>query len=187
MSHPISVAFKAFILDCKARRLRPATMEWYTYELVPFFDWLSSEGVADLTEITPPLIRLHLASLADRDLKDSTQHGVARAIRSFLNFCVREEWLVVSPMQKVKMPKRSKRILPSFTTEEVQQILGCCTCERDRALTLFLVDTGLRINECASVQISDVDLQNGSVFVRNGKGGKDRMVYFGTKTKKQIM
>jgi len=139
----LAVAFKGFLLDCKARRLKSTTLDWYSFMVTPFLEWLSSEGILDLDNVTPSMIRLYLTGLEDRKLKDTTQHAAVRGIRAFLNFCVNEGWLGESPMRKVRMPKRRKQILPSFTQDEVQRLLGCCTCERDRAVILFLIDTGI--------------------------------------------
>ncbi len=189
MSSPIHIALEAFFLDCRSRRLKPTTLEWYDYMLKPFLKWLMEEHQVDqLEHVTASHIRMYLLHLQeDAEWKDTSQHGAARAVRVFFNFCVREDFLIKSPMLRVRMPKRDKRILPAFTPAEVQRILGVCTCDRDRALVLFLLDTGVRVQECANVQMDDIDLNSGTVFIRLGKGGKDRIVYFGDKTHKQLM
>lgn len=189
MSHSIQIALAAFSLDCRSRRLKPTTVEWYDYMLKPFLKWLDEEHqVTTLEQVTASHIRMYLLYLEENaDWKDTSQHGAGRAMRAFFNFCVKEDFLVKSPMLKVKMPRQNKRILPAFTPQEVQQILGVCTSERDRALVLFMLDTGIRVQECANVQMDDIDLKTGSVFIRLGKGGKDRIVYFGDKTHKQLM
>ena len=85
MSHPLAVAFKGFLLDGKARRLKPTTLEWYLFMVTPFMESLSAEGISDLDDITPSLIRLYLTGLEDRNLKDTTQHAAARGIRVCLS------------------------------------------------------------------------------------------------------
>jgi site-specific recombinase XerD len=47
---------------------------------------------------------------------------------------------------------------------------------RDRALLETLYGTGLRRGECARLDVQDVDLREGTLLVRNGKGSKDRLV-----------
>ena len=47
---------------------------------------------------------------------------------------------------------------------------------RDRAILELLYGTGLRMSECARLELTDVDLSTGTLFVRDGKGRKDRIV-----------
>ena len=51
---------------------------------------------------------------------------------------------------------------------------------RDRAIVLFLLDTGVRAQELCSLVVGDVDMKSGAVQVRRGKGDKGRTVYLGT-------
>lgn len=52
---------------------------------------------------------------------------------------------------------------------------------------LFLIDTGVRAAELVKLDKADIDLQSGVVTVRQGKGRKDRLVYIGAKTRKQLL
>lgn len=54
---------------------------------------------------------------------------------------------------------------------------------RDRAIVLFLLDTGVRAQELCSLVVGDVDMKSGAAQVRRGKGDKGRTVYLGTTAK----
>ena len=58
---------------------------------------------------------------------------------------------------------------------------------RDRAILLSLLDTGCRANEFVSLDVGDINLADGSVMVREGKGGKSRVAFLGTKSRKELM
>ena len=90
-------------------------------------------------------------SLQDRNLADDTINGVARATKTFFNFCVREDLLPESPMKKVSMPKIAQRILPSLTTDDATKLLKACETERDEAIVFFLLDTGVRATETPNI------------------------------------
>jgi integrase/recombinase XerD len=47
---------------------------------------------------------------------------------------------------------------------------------RDRAILEVLYGTGIRVGECVRLELQDVDLREGRLLVRNGKGKKDRVV-----------
>ena len=58
---------------------------------------------------------------------------------------------------------------------------------RDRAMLELLYGTGLRASELCRLRVEDVDLSQDVVFVRMGKGKKDRFVPFGEKTRKALV
>ncbi len=57
---------------------------------------------------------------------------------------------------------------------------------RERAVLELLYGTGLRASELAALQLDDVDLASGVLFVRQGKGSKDRMIPFGETARQAI-
>ena len=65
------------------------------------------------------------------------------------------------------------------------------SANRDQAIVLMLLDTGLRATELCSLIINDVDLKTGKVTIRHGviggaKGGKGRTVYLGKVARKAV-
>jgi len=49
------------------------------------------------------------------------------------------------------MPKIAQRILPSLTTDDATKLLKACETERDEAIVLFLLDTGVRATETPNI------------------------------------
>lgn len=67
-----------------------------------------------------------------------------------------------------------QRHLPTvLTPTEVEKIISCAT-GRNRTVFKILYGSGLRLNECLRLRIQDVDLEQGALTVRDGKGNKDR-------------
>lgn len=190
MSHArtptILEAYQIFLVDRQARRFTDETLRFYRDKLGQFVAYCD-DGAALLTSVTPHIIRQYLLRLQSRDLAAHTVHGAARAIRAFFRFCVAEELLDASPMDRVAMPKLDKRILPAFTPAEVRRLVGGGTTTRDRALVLFLLDTGVRAAELVKLDGRDIDAKSGAVSVREGKGRKDRTVYMGKRTTKALL
>jgi site-specific recombinase XerD len=180
----IADALDLFYLDCAARRLSDNTQKTYRDALVIFAAWCKVEYLQEITHIN---IRKFLVSLQDRGLSSHTQHKYARTIKTFLNFCVTEGVLEVSPFAKVKMPKLDQKVLKSFTPDEIRRILKACRSERDKTIVLLLLDSGMRASESLNLNISDIDMQTGTVTIQRGKGAKGRTVYIGAKTRKQLL
>lgn len=179
-------AVEAHRLDLLARRLSPATVTKYGVWLGAFVVHLEGQGVGTPQGIQAEHIRAYLAGLANRGLSAHTQHTAARCIRAWCNFLAAEEVITESPMRKVKMPKLDNRIMPAFSETDVKALLDACLSGRDKALILFMLDTGLRASEVLAVNLGDVDMGTGAVMVRLGKGGKDRQVYIGAKTRQTL-
>jgi len=90
-------------------------------------------------------------------------------------------------MNKIKMPKVPQTDMPIFTDEDVTKLLAACDSPRDRAMVMFLLDTGVRISELVNLDVGDVDMGRGAVLVRMGKGQKTRTTYASARTIKQLL
>lgn len=183
----ISDAYTAYRLDAQARGVTPQTLRTYTNRIEPFIRWCEAQGVTTLQAITPTLARSYLVHLQERNLSSYTVNGIGRAVRAFINFCVAEGMLAESPMRRVIVPKVDKKIMPSLSEDDASALLAACQSERDEAVLLFLLDTGLRAGEFVGLDGRDIDISTGAVLVRQGKGNKDRVVYLGVKTRKQLI
>jgi integrase/recombinase XerD len=86
-----------------------------------------------------------------------------------------------SPAQYIQAPKYVRK-LPRFLTEpEVERLIAAAESPRDRAICEVLYASGLRRQELANLRLEDVNLSKGSLFVRAGKGGKDRLAMLGSR------
>jgi integrase/recombinase XerD len=175
------------VLDCKSRNLSPLTAEFYRSRVTAFYQWCATQGIEHVDDLNPTHVKKYLVSLQERGLSSAYVHGCARAIKAWLNFCVREDFIKVSPFAKVKMPKLDKRIKEALSNTEISFILGACETQRDRTIILFLADSGVRASELIALDVDDIDMKTGGVTVRMGKGGKDRYVYVGSRTRKAIL
>lgn len=180
-------AYHIFYTDCRARRLAASTLRFYRVTLGLTFRHLDTQGVTLLGEVTAHHIRHFLTLRQDAGLATHTQHKYARSLRTFFRFCVREGLLAQNPMTNVTMPRLEKLMPTSFTGDEVTRILDECATERDKTICLVLLDTGLRASELLALNIGDVDIREGRIFVRHGKGAKQRAVFFGAKTRRQVL
>ena len=106
-------------------------------------------------------------------------------VANFCRFLVSQGWLLADPSAKLPRPKKPQRLPRSIIeTAEVERILALPDMQtprgyRDRVMLEMLYSTALRREEIANLLLDDVDLQTAYVFVREGKGGKDRVVPLG--------
>lgn len=90
-------------------------------------------------------------------------------------------------MAKVKMPKKPKKEMPIFNDDDITRLLAAGDNLRDRAIVMFLLDTGVRVSELVNLNAGDVDMSSGAVLVRMGKGQKDRTTYASARAVKQLL
>lgn len=90
------------------------------------------------------------------------------------------------------MAKRSRKRLPKFLTEDEVIALVAIpnkryfTGERNRMLLDFYLNTGARLSEGINMKWTDIDLNSGSVYIVDGKGGKDRVIWIGGEVLKEM-
>ena len=105
------------------------------------------------------------------------------SLRSFHRFLVREGHATSDPTAKIGSPKRPKSIPKAIPLEDVERLIESPARDvlgkRDRAILESLYGAGMRISELVNLDLDDVDLDEGTVLIRSGKGGKSRRVPIG--------
>ncbi len=160
----------------------PATISFYRYTAGVFLSWCEAQGITEPGSVTARYVRHYLAGMADK--ADRTRHAHARAIRTLLRFWHAEKY--IPETVTFEMPKIARKRLPRLTAEQLQQIVKACNV-RDKAIVLFMADSGLRRSEVCALSWSDVDIQTGAVMVRRGKGGKARLSRIGATTRRSLL
>lgn len=178
-------AYTDFILSRQAIQCTRATLEFYKHTAGAFLSWLESQSVTSPEQVTGRLIRQYIAELSDRGKKDTTLHAHARAIRTLVIFWHTENY--IPALIKFEMPKLLKKRLPVLSADELSKVIAACPNPRDKALILFMADSGLRRAETIALNWNDVDMASGLVTVKRGKGGKARSAVIGANTRRAIL
>lgn len=176
-------AYTDFILSRQAKLCTPATMSFYKYTAGMFLSWVQDRAVSP-AEITARHVREYLAYLAGKGNSGTTVHDHARAIRTLLKFWYAEKY-IPAPIV-FDMPKPEKKRLPVLSAEELKRVLSFCDV-REKAIILFMADSGLRRAEVCSLNWGDVDMQSGLVRVKQGKGRKDRSAVIGATARRALL
>lgn len=204
--YDLSRSISRWLADGKAQGWSPRTLKDRAQNLQRFTWWLEHvEGEpAVLDSLSPSLIRAFLAYLRDpqpegrwgtehhatsRETRPSTVHTYYRALRAFSNFCLAEGLVEDSPLRNVKPPRVPTDQVQPFSMEQVQALVDAArrgkNPEREAALVLILVDTGLRAAEICSLTVADADRGTGELSVV-GKGNKRRQVYMGVTARRSL-
>lgn len=183
-SYALHDAYTDFILSRQAMRCSPATLQFYHYGTGKFVEWLETQSVTSPQEVTARHVRQYLAMSVESGAADTSVHGAARSIKTLLRFWFAEKYLP-EPIT-FAMPKVAKKRQLVLTADELSKIISACNT-RDKAIILFMADSGLRRAEVIALSWDDVDILSGLVRVQRGKGGKARSAVIGTTARRALL
>jgi len=111
-------------------------------------------------------------------LKPKTINCHLACIRVFYDYLHHEEGISINnPIKRGSMLRMPRPLPKHLRDEEVVVLFDSIRKIRDRAIFRIMLRCGLRVDEIANLYISDLDLKQNRIFVRNGKGRKERIVY----------
>lgn len=100
------------------------------------------------------------------------------AIRRFYDFLRDEEELAIdNPVRKGRQLRLSKPLPKHLKDGEVMRFLSIIDNKRDLAIFMLMLRSGLRVSEVANLTLEAIDWRRKRIYIFNGKGGKDRVVY----------
>jgi integrase/recombinase XerD len=195
MSEPISI--RKTIDDYMAiyaTRVCIGTLVLQRYYMGHFLDWITARLIFDLRAVTREHIeqyKLHVQTVECRwragmkQLSAKSRRERLNSVHRFFAWAVSSRILLVDPAVSVKREKHGRWQPENVLTEaEIVMLLEAPDLEtpkgiRDRAVLELLYSTGLRRAEIAALELTDIDLTDSVVFVRKGKGAKQRLVPIG--------
>ena len=156
-----------------------------------FIRWCDERGItrpADISRAVLERYQRHLFLSRKTDgapLSLATQQSLLNPLRVFFKWLAREHHILYNPASELILP-RQPRQLPKvlLSVQDVEAVLNEPDVStawgiRDRAILETLYSTGIRRMELTRLTLYDVDLAQGTVMVRLGKGGKDRLIPIG--------
>ncbi|QSO45448.1 tyrosine-type recombinase/integrase [Alicyclobacillus mengziensis] len=153
--------------DIQLRGLSPKTLEVYVSHARIFLDYCH-RPVDDLD--TEDIRRFLTHLIREKNLSAKTVNIYGASIRFLFAVTLNRA------LNYLQIPRQKERkALPEvLTKEEVSSILQSCENIKHKAMLMTVYSSGLRVSEAAALKIQHIDSKNMRVFVRNGKGGKDR-------------
>ncbi|WP_342575281.1 tyrosine recombinase XerC [Solibacillus sp. FSL K6-1781] len=159
------------------------TVREYTSDLEEFFAFLHAEGIQKIAEVEYIHARLYVTKLYDEQKARTSISRKISSIRSFFRFLNREQNIDDAPFRSLYHPKKEERLPSFFYEEELKELFEKNEGEepiqiRNMALLELLYATGMRVSECVSLELTDIDFHYNIVRVM-GKGRKERIIPFG--------
>lgn len=200
LSEAIEALTVATIADGRSAR----TVADYRHKLGALLAFL---GDVTIDQVTAGDLRRFVADLRQRETRYSDAHssrpevpgglaaasvaGYVRAVKRLFAFLVEDEVLAVNPARKLRSPKLARGEPKAYQTADFYKLLQATAgadpvALRDRAILLFLADTGCRVGGLVGLRLADLDFDQGLAKLTE-KGRKTRLVPFSDPTRAALV
>ena len=164
------------------KKLSDNTLQSYRRDILQYEDYVEKNRL-NYAKVKEDDIRKYLEYLHGIGKKTSTISRSLASIRSFYQFLLRVRKIKKDPTEKIESPKIEKKVPSVLTAKEVELLLEQpkdidLKGTRDKAMLEFAYATGMRVTEIISLNIDDVNLEEGYVVCKNGN--KQRNIPLGT-------
>lgn len=182
---------QGFLHWSEVKGYSPNTTDKRKVGLLRFIQWCDERGLDHPQQLTKPIIERYQQALyyhrkADGNpLSFRTQNSLLTPVKSWFKWLAQENHILYNPaseVQLLKLPPRLPQVI--LSVEDVDTLLHTPKTDtiygiRDRAILETLYSTGIRKMECVNLSTQDIDPNRRTVFIRCGKGGKDRLLPIG--------
>lgn len=190
--HDLAKEYEAYL---HAVGQRPRGIARYMQHLTGFLESLPANATPD--DLTVAAVRKHMRERAGT-CSPGTIVGMLTAVRSFCKYLMEEDRLAIDPTTRVRWPKRQTALPRPLRSAERDALLAAIRepaglnddrrwyWRRNRRAIFLMLYAGLRLAETAALIWEDVDLREGMLLVREGKGGKSRLLPIHPTLKKEL-
>ena len=175
----------SFRIKLTALNRSPSTLRVYMSGVRRYLEWLTAND--HHPEITRTHVTAWVADMLDTGSSPATAAARLAGVRQFSKWLAAEGELSSDPLLGLAAPKADAPIVPVLTEDELKRLLKSCQgkrlCDRrDEAIVRLLHETGMRAGECVALNVDDIDMVRMVAVIVRGKGGRGRMVAFGSQT-----
>lgn len=181
----LSKAGEVFFNHLKIKEYKERTIQNYYYTLKDFCLFCSSRDTHVIDSLTRRIIydyQTHLFVTEKNRYCVNKKIHILYELKVFFRFLFKEGYTLIDLGTYIDVPKQEKKITRNiFKREEIVKLFSVIDTNivwgfMDRTMFEIMYAAGLRIKELCSLKISDVNLKPGTLLIREGKGGKDRVV-----------
>lgn len=188
MSDALPALVDRYLAELRRENASEHTLRNYGLDLAQFAAYFKPPGdaAAEVTTIDTLALREWLGWLYDQKLSRVTIRRKLAAVRSLLQFLLRQGVVQTNYAKLVLTPKVPTTVPRVPTAEQTNTLIDTVaegklyrkSLPRDAAIFEVLYGSGIRVSELVGLNLGDIDLRQGWMLVR-GKGKKERQVPLG--------
>ncbi len=188
---PLASLLEKHLEDLRVRNYSEYTVKNRRVHIGFFLDWCNERGLTEPVEVTRTVLEsyqrhvFHYRKKNGEPLSFTGQHDRLVPLRVWFKWMARQHHILHNPASELELPRLGMRLPKAvLTAAEAEQVIEQTNVHdplglRDRAILETLYSTGMRRLELVNLKLWDLDLERGTVAIRQGKGKKDRMIPLG--------
>lgn len=193
----IHQSVKRYFLWCQSVSMSKNTITDYANTFDLFMEYIGQDML--MNDVTPDHVEAFLREMANRPVnacqgatamyatEKTERKRSAKTLRNYhiglsslWTWAVEHGFADEHIVRSVRPPKYTRKPVIPLSDEEMARLIKACDHPRDKAIIGLMMETGLRAQEVANLRVRDItwDSTGGRVYVRAGKGDKDRLIPF---------
>ncbi|QOY87926.1 site-specific tyrosine recombinase XerC [Paludibaculum fermentans] len=188
---PLASLLEKHLEDLRVRNYSEYTVKNRRVHIGFFLDWCNERGLTEPVEVTRTVLEsyqrhvFHYRKKNGEPLSFTGQHDRLVPLRVWFKWMARQHHILHNPASELELPRLGMRLPKAvLTASEAEQVIEQTNVHdplglRDRAILETLYSTGMRRLELVNLKLWDLDLERGTIAIRQGKGKKDRMIPLG--------
>lgn len=167
-----------YIRTMTAQRYSTSTIKQYSTAFLKYIQYYKNIAIGLHTEIE---VNRYLADLTKGNLSFSTVNMVYSAVKFYFEKIVFQENFI---FERLKRPRKGRTLPTIMSIREVDRLLRSCDNLKHITILYTLYSSGIRLSEILNIKVSDILWDRNQIFIKSGKGNKDRMVMLSEALKK---
>lgn len=162
-------------IDLRLKGCSERTAKTYNFYISKFEEWNNNQDSQFQFKSIDYRIRQYLASKMQEKLSNGSLHLIKAALTSKYGNL------------DIKIPAIEKKFPEILTREEVKDLINRTDNKKHKLMIKMLYSTGIRLSEIINLKYSDIDFNENIIWIKSGKGKKDRYVGLSTELKKYFL
>ena len=181
----VNVIMAEFKQHLKARGYAEATIESYFANIGHFKRYLEQCRISDLKQCGQKIVLEYQVKVMAEAIALESKALKIRSLKRLFDYLVQSHQLLLNPAEGlVETCRKNKKLGPVLGLDEMQKLLSQPNLSlridiRNKAIMEVLYATGIRLDELLNLEVYHVDLKEQVLYVRKGKGRKQRVVPLG--------
>lgn len=159
--------FQRYIDILKLKRYSPHTVKNYIHCFTVFLNYFQAE---DIEALPKSKILAFLLKQSEQEISSSYQNQLVNSIKFFYEKVLGRN----SEYYDIPRPKKEHTLPNVLSEEEIIKIFNTVSNIKHKSILYLLYSGGLRLSEIINLKITDIDSKRNLIFIRGGKGKKDR-------------
>lgn len=156
------------------------TLKAYSRNLDGFLEFLDLNRVKNISNVDFRLIHRYMVAQGQKKLSAASIEQRLATLRSFFAFLVKTGVVMNNPAELISAPKKPGRLPDVLSVNEMMKLLSEMPENtpleiRSKAILTLMYAAGIRVSECAGLDLTDVDFESERIRVL-GKGSKERVI-----------